>query len=267
MKAKLRSETGPLSGFVNVIPSAVATQAIAAAGADWILVDQEHGMIGPESMHAMIAATAGTKCSPLVRVGKRDEALVKTALDAGAEGLMFPLVRTAQEAAECVALTRYPPAGRRGWGPFVAHSRWQVELGDYLAERGGETAVILLIETRDAVRNIEEIARVDGVDGMFIAQFDLSNDLGVPGQFDSPEFIAAFDEAERAILEAGIPVGAVAFTREQTHRILARGHRLLGHNFDVLMLKDVVRESMGWVRDAAPALAPNHHASRSGANR
>ena len=127
MKQRLRNgET--LAGYLALIPSAVSVQAIAAAGADWVIIDQEHGAIGPESLHAMIAATAGTPCAPLVRVPTIDQAPVKLALDLGAEGVAFPLVGTAEEAAACVALTRYPPHGRRGWGPFIAHARWGVEL-------------------------------------------------------------------------------------------------------------------------------------------
>ena len=159
----------PLSFFVNVIPSPVATQALAAAGADVVWIDQEHGPIGPENLHAMVASTAGTPCSPWVRVPGCDEAAVKTALDAGAEGIVFPLVTTAESAAECVALTRYPPRGRRGWGPFVAHFRWGVELFDYLGQRGGETVCTILIETRSAIDNIEEICKVEGIDCLTIA--------------------------------------------------------------------------------------------------
>ena len=141
MKRRLRDgET--LAGYVAAIPSAVSVQAMAAAGADWVVIDQEHGAVGPESLHAMIAATAGTRCAPLVRVPRRDEAWVKPALDLGAEGIVFPLVRTAEDAAECVALTRYPPRGRRGWGPFAAHARWGVGLFDYLPRRGGETVCV-----------------------------------------------------------------------------------------------------------------------------
>src|ERR671920_1077325 len=131
MKQRLRSGE-ILAGYVATIPSAFSVQAMAAAGADWIVIDQEHGAVGPESLHAMIAATAGTRCAPLVRVPRRDEAWVKPALDLGAEGIVFPQIRTAEEAAEAVALTRYPPSGRRGWGPFIAHARWDVGLFDYL---------------------------------------------------------------------------------------------------------------------------------------
>jgi 4-hydroxy-2-oxoheptanedioate aldolase len=100
--------------FFNIIPSAVVTQALASAGADAIVIDQEHAPVGPENLHAMIASTAGSNCTPLVRVTKRDEAMVKLALDFGAAGIVFPLTKTAEDAAECVAMTRYPPHGRAG---------------------------------------------------------------------------------------------------------------------------------------------------------
>jgi 4-hydroxy-2-oxoheptanedioate aldolase len=245
MKQRLQNgET--LAGYVATISSAVSIQAMAAAGADFIVIDQEHGAVGPESLHAMIAATAGTKCAPLVRVPRRDEAWVKPALDLGAAGIVFPIVRTAEDAAECVALTRYPPLGRRGWGPFVAHARWGIGLSDYLPQLGGETVCVLLIETRAAVENIEAICQVDGVDAMIIAQFDLATELGVPGQFDTPEFCDTFAHLEKVILEAGIPLGAAALTREQTRTLLDRGHRLPVHGFDVLMLAGFVRQTSDW---------------------
>jgi 4-hydroxy-2-oxoheptanedioate aldolase len=250
MKQRLRAgET--LAGYVATIPSAVSVQALAAAGADWIVMDQEHGAVGPESLHAMIAATAGTRCAPLVRVPKRDEAWVKLALDLGAEGISFPLVGNAEEAAECVALTRYPPRGRRGWGPFIAHARWGVELPDYLAQRGDEAVCMLIIETLAAVDNIKEICQVEGIDGMVIGTFDLATELGVSGRFDAPEMRDAMVQLERVILEAGIPLGAPALTREQTQTLLERGYRLPVHGFDVLMLGGLVRHAAEWRRSGA----------------
>jgi 4-hydroxy-2-oxoheptanedioate aldolase len=244
IKERLRSGKEPLSGFVNVIPSPVATQAVAAAGADVVLIDQEHGPIGPESLHAMVASTAGTACSPWVRVPRRDEALVKTALDAGAEGIAFPLVNTAEDAADCVALTRYPPQGRRGWGPFVAHSRWGVNLFDYTDRRGSATVCGLWIETRRAIENIREICKIEGVDYLMIAPFDLSIDLGV--RLDAPELVEAVTHAERIILDAGVPLAGAALTREATQAAVKKSYRLLWHNFDVLILKQFVRQTAEW---------------------
>ena len=235
MKQRLRNgET--LAGYLATIPSAVSVQAIAAAGADWVVIDQEHGAVGPESMHAMIAATSGTPCAPLVRVPKIDQAPVKLALDFGAEGIAF---------------TRYPPRGRRGWGPFIAHARWGVELFDYLPQRGDEAVCMLTIETRAAVENIEAICQVEGIDCMVIGAFDLSTELGVSGRFDAPEMREAVAQLERVILGAGIPLGALALTGEQTRALLERGYRLPVHGVDVLMLGGLVRQAAAWRRGGA----------------
>jgi 4-hydroxy-2-oxoheptanedioate aldolase len=136
--------------------------------------------------------------------------------------------------------------GRRGWGPFIAHSRWNVELLDYLPKRGADTVCALLIETKAAVDNIEDICRVEGIDYMIIATFDLSTELGVSGKFDAPILLDAVRHAEHAILKAGIALGAAALTREQTQRNLSRGHRILVYGFDVLILKEHVRAAAGW---------------------
>jgi 4-hydroxy-2-oxoheptanedioate aldolase len=255
VRERLTAGQAPLAAFVNLIPSAVVTQALAAAGADVVLIDTGHGPVGPESLHAMAASTAGTACSPWVRVPGCDEACVKSALDAGAEGIVFPLVMTAQSAAECVALTRYPPQGRRGWGPFVAHSRWGTELFDYLGRRGGDTLCTLLIETRGAIDNIEAICQVEGIDCLTIAPFDLSTEMGVSGQLDAPEMVQAITHAERVILEPGIALGGAALTEEQTRALLKKGYRLLWHQFDVLILKQFVRQTAEWRSVHAPDLS------------
>jgi 4-hydroxy-2-oxoheptanedioate aldolase len=246
LKAKLADRGRLLNWHVCVIPSAVVTQAIAAAGADFVIIDQEHGPIGFETLHAMIAATQGSSCAPLVRVPEIGEAHVKRALDAGAEGICFPLIRTVEDVERCVASMRYAPAGRRGWGPFVSHSRWNAGLFDYAAGPGRETVCMLLIETVEAVENIGKICAVDGVDCIVLAPFDLSTELGVSGQLDHPKMKAAAAKIEAAVFGAGIPLGTAGFTREATQDLVARGYRMLG-GFDVLWLKTAVAQSISWL--------------------
>jgi 4-hydroxy-2-oxoheptanedioate aldolase len=244
---KLRLKAGDiLAGTMCLIPSAVSAQAIASAGADFIIIDQEHGPVGPEALHAMIAATAGTDCAPLVRVPRADEVWVKTALDAGAEGINFPMVNSAADAAYCVSLLTYPPRGKRGWGPFVAHARWNVPLFGYLPHRGDKTVSMLTIETAAAVSNIRDICKVEGVDCLVIGAFDLTTDLGVSGDFNAPTFKDAVREVEAAAAEAGLPLGGAAMTEQHTGDLLVRGYRVLLHGFDVLMLAQRVREASGW---------------------
>jgi 4-hydroxy-2-oxoheptanedioate aldolase len=233
--------------FFNIIPSAVVTQALASAGADAIVIDQEHAPVGPENLHAMIASTAGTNCLPLVRITKRDEAMVKLALDLGAAGIVFPLTNTAEEAAECVAMTRYPPHGRRGFGPFVAHSRWGRTFDESLTHLSDNARCSLLIETKAAIDNIEAICAVPGISTMVLARLDLSVDMGCPGRFDAPEFLAATEKFERAAKAAKIPMSALALTPEEVKSAVARGYSSVLLGYDVLMLKNAATTAMGWL--------------------
>jgi 4-hydroxy-2-oxoheptanedioate aldolase len=246
LKKKLTQTSNALNFQVCVIPSAVVTQAIAVTGADCVIIDQEHGPIGFETLHAMIAATQGTECAPLVRVPEIGEAHVKRALDAGAEGICFPLIRTAADAQRCVASMKYAPAGNRGWGPFVAHSRWDSPLLEYAGGPGQETVCMLLIETLEAVENIEAICAVGGVDCLILAPFDLSTALGVSGQLHHPKMLEAAAHIESVVFSAGIPLGGPALTREATEALLAKGYRLVG-GIDLLSLKSAVSEARRWV--------------------
>jgi 4-hydroxy-2-oxoheptanedioate aldolase len=229
-----------LRGVIAVIPSAVATQAIAAAGADFIIVDREHGPIGRESLHAMIAATAGTGCAPLVRVPAIDPGEVKLALDAGAEGVVFPLVRTAADAERCVALMTYPPEGARGWGPMVAHARHATTLAGYADEIAPHLTCCVLLETVEAVEHAAAILAVDGIDLAVLAPYDLSTALGVRGRFDAPAFVEAVAGIERAAAARGVPLGGVALTPERSEALEAAGYRVLVQGIDTAMLAEAV---------------------------
>jgi 4-hydroxy-2-oxoheptanedioate aldolase len=246
LKDRIHSGDGVLRGVLSLVPSAVATQAIAAAGADFVLIDREHGPIDRETVHAMIAATAGTGCAPLVRVPGVDEAEVAAALDAGAEGIVFPMIRTAEEAERCVSYVTYPPAGTRGWGPFVGHSRYGTSAVGYTEEVAGRLTCCVLIETVEAVENIDAILAVAGIDIAVIARYDLSTALGVHGQFDSPVFAGAVATVERAAAAAGVRIGGIALTPADSASLASKGYRLLVNAVDVVMLQAGVAAFKGW---------------------
>ncbi len=248
-KERLSQTTDCLTMHVCTIPSATVTQAMAAAGADAVIIDMEHGAIDHGSAHAMIAATSGTQCAPLVRVAQNAEVDVKRALDLGAQGIVFPLVRTADDAQRAVASLRYPPHGTRGFGPFIAHSHARVSLPDYLSKIDGTLSCCLLIETREGVENIDQILAVPGIDLVVPAQFDLSTDLGISGQFDHPDFVAAVAKVEKAANDAGIPLGNVALSAEQAEGLKARGYRVIA-GFDLLWLRAKATEAQIWAQGA-----------------
>jgi len=234
------------TSFICTIPSAVVTQALAHAGADAVVIDQEHGAVGPENLHAMIASTAGTNCLPVVRVGKRDEAMVKLALDMGAAGITFPLVNSAEEARDCVALTRYPPQGKRGFGPFVGHSRWGVSFDDYLPKIGSMIGCTVLIETGAAIDNIEAICAVEGISALALARLDLSVAMGCPGEYDNPVFVRAVERFERAATAANVPMSTVALSEHEVQSAVSRGYMGVMVGFDVLMLKSAATTAVKW---------------------
>jgi 4-hydroxy-2-oxoheptanedioate aldolase len=246
-KDRLAAGGDPLRGVLAVIPSAVATQAIAAGGADFVLIDREHGPIDRESMHAMIAATAGTSCAPLVRVPTADaEADVAAALDAGVEGIVYPMLRTAADAERCVAQMTYPPAGSRGWGPFAAHARHGTNIAAYAGDVAPHLTCAILIETPEAVENIDAIARTPGIDVIVVARFDLSTALGVPGQFDAPVLTDAVSTVENAADSAGVPLGGIALTADQATPLVAGGYRFLINGVDTLMLEGQTAAFEAW---------------------
>lgn len=248
LKEKLADPSQRFYWEACIIPSPVVVQAVAAAGADIVMIDLEHAPTDPSVLHAMITACQGFDCAATVRVVDHSPAQVKLVLDLGAEGIVFPLVRTAAEAKACVAATRYPPRGVRGWGAFVAHSRWGVPPMDYLPEFGDSIVSCFLIETHEAVENIDEILAVDGVDIAFVAPFDLSTSLGISGQFDHPEFVRAVSRIEAAARKAGVPLGGgPANSRAETEALLGRGYRIVG-GFDILQLKRAVGERVSWMR-------------------
>ncbi|MXQ08600.1 2,4-dihydroxyhept-2-ene-1,7-dioic acid aldolase [Alphaproteobacteria bacterium GH1-50] len=244
-KAKLADGEARLTAHICTIPSATVTQAMVAAGADAVIIDLEHGAVDYGSAHAMIAATARSGCAALVRIAENEDWQVKRALDLGAEGICFPLIRTAEDAARAVASLRYPPSGARGFGPFLAHSFEGVSLMDYRATVDESRVCMLLIETREAVENIEEICKVPGIDILVPAFFDLSTAYGVSGQFDHPDVVAATARIEAAASEAGLPLGGPALSKAQADALFARGYRVIA-GFDILFLKAAVAEAQGW---------------------
>jgi 4-hydroxy-2-oxoheptanedioate aldolase len=241
LKARLAAGR-PGVGLLISMPSVHAVQALAAAGFDWLFFDMEHGPIGIESVHAMIAVTNGTRTAPIVRVPWNVHWLVKPVLDAGAMGVIFPMIRSAAEAEEAVSAVRYPPAGQRGFGPFYAPFRFGLTMPTYADPADAEILCILLIEHRDAIDDIERIAAVPGVDACLIAPFDLAMSYGYRDGPDHEEVHAAIARAEQAILKTPVHLGGLALTAEVANQMIGRGYRLILTGFDTLLLQRAAGE-------------------------
>jgi 4-hydroxy-2-oxoheptanedioate aldolase len=233
----LWQEGKPAFGALVTMPSVQVVQVLAHAGFDWLLIDLEHGPIDLASTHALIVATAGTPAVPLVRVAWNLPWLAKPALDSGALGICFPLVRSRADAEAAVRAVRYPPAGERLWGPFHAPIRWDLSMREYLDRADEEVLAIATVEDVEAVRRIDEIVAVPGLHVAVIGPGDLATSLGYRGRVDHPEVQAAMAEAEAAILRSGVVLGGVAHSPDQANRMVERGYRLLALGFDWSLLQ------------------------------
>ncbi|KAL1865463.1 hypothetical protein VTK73DRAFT_5229 [Phialemonium thermophilum] len=184
-------------GGWQMLPGANISRLLARSGADWILVDCEHGNIDDSAMHDAVPAIAALGVSPLVRLPDMQGWMIKRALDSGAHGIIIPLVRTVEEAKELVKDAKFPPLGRRGFGSLIAQERFNPNptMTEYLAQANDALVTIIQIETMEAYENVEAIAAVDGIDALFIGPFDLGNNIGSPVQKGviGPELRAAIN--------------------------------------------------------------------------
>ncbi len=247
LRARLDNGEPALGALVSM-PSVHVVQTLAHAGFDWLFLDAEHGPIDIESLHAMIAATGGTSATPVVRVAWNQHWLVKPALDAGAMGIIFPMIRSAAEAEAAVRSVRYPPVGERGFGPFYAHMRFGVSMQDYADVADREVLCMALIEHRDAVDDIEAIAAVPGLDACLIAPFDLSMSYGHRDGADHDNVRAAIARVEEVLLPAPVHVGGLALDAPNARALIARGYRLIVTGFDVLFLQRAAGEILDGIR-------------------
>lgn len=171
---------------------------MARSGFDWLVVDMEHGPIGVAEAQSLIQIIDLAGCVPLVRVAQNHATPIKQALDAGAHGVVVPLVNSAAEARAAVSSALYPPAGTRGVG-LARAQQYGMAFEEYRARAAEETVVVVQIEHIAAVEQLEAIIEVEGVDGFIVGPYDLSGSLGLPGQFDHPRVQEAMQEIGRVV--------------------------------------------------------------------
>jgi len=241
---------GPATlGYLVTMPSVQLVQALARTGVDWLMIDTEHAPIGIESVAAMIAATGGTPAAPLVRVpGVRPE-LVKPVLDCGALGVVFPQVSTREEAEATVQAVRYAPAGRRGYGPTYAALRWALPNLEYVKAANEAVLNVVLIESQAGVDALDEILSVSGLDVVAVARGDLSENLGVAGQFEHPRLREVVAKAEATILaHPDVALGGIAFSADDARAMIARGYRFIVLGSDAGLISGAAQRMVQAIR-------------------
>jgi 2-keto-3-deoxy-L-rhamnonate aldolase RhmA len=227
-------------------------QILRNAGADYVLYDMEHTGLGFETLKTQFALCRGLDLVPMVRVPRGEYHFIARALDIGAMGVMVPMVGSAEEAAHVVSCTRYPPQGRRGAAFGFAHDDYQG--GDVAAKMAAihaRTMVIAQIETAEGLANVEAIAATDGVDALWLGHFDLTNFMGIPGQFDHPDYVAAVKRIATACEANGKAAAYLATDEVLAREYIGKGYRLLGYGIDQLLLQSAMAKGMAAMRAAA----------------
>ncbi len=238
----------PVFGALVTMPSPQVVQVLARSGFDFLLIDMEHGPIDLASAHAMIIATAGTPAVPVARIAANVPWLAKPLLDAGVLGITVPMVCSKADAEAAVKMVRYPPVGERMWGPFYAPLRWDMTMRDYLQAANESVISMIMIEHIDAVRSIDEIVAVPGVDVAIIGPGDLATSLGQYGNADHAEVQEAIRLAEQGILKAKVALGGVAFSPPQANRMVEAGYKMILLGFDWSLLQKGAAAAFDGVR-------------------
>ena len=216
-----------------------ATEICAGAGFDWLLIDGEHAPFGVADVQAQAQVIAGYPAThAIARVPVADAVLIKQYLDTGVQTLLVPMVNSAEQAALCVSACRYPQddgqGGIRGMAGARA-SRWG-RIGDYASAANAQVCLLVQVETREALANLDAIANTPGVDGVFIGPADLSASLGYVGQPDHAVVQAAIEDAIRRIRQAGKAPGILCTDEAQARRFLALGALFVAVGLDTQIL-------------------------------
>jgi 4-hydroxy-2-oxoheptanedioate aldolase len=222
-------------GLWCCLASNISTEALAGAGFDWLLLDSEHSPNELTTVLGQLQAIAGGTAHPIVRPPWNDPVMIKRYLDLGVQTFLIPYVQTEDDARRAVAATRYPPRGVRGFAAATRASRFG-RVKDYHTRCEEEMCVLVQVETRLALGNVEAIAHVEGVDGVFIGPGDLSADLGHVGNAGHPEVRAIIEDTIRRIKAAGNVPGILTGDEEQSRRYIELGCRFTAVGADIGIL-------------------------------
>jgi 4-hydroxy-2-oxoheptanedioate aldolase len=231
-----------------VVPGSFGAEILAETGADYVCVDQQHGVIDYDSMVPMFQAVRAGGSAPITRVLSNDPFLIMKALDAGAWGVIVPLVNSAEDAARAVSACRYPPRGIRSFGPVraagVIGSRDPEDLG-------GEVLCLVMVETREALEKVDEIAATPGVDGIYIGPSDLALSLGLPPTLEvtQEEHVEAVQRIRVACHEHNIAAGIHCPSGEWARRHAEAGFDLVTVATDAPLLRQAALRELSAARE------------------
>lgn len=217
---------------------------LSQVGLDYLVIETEHNGLDSAEIEHMLMAIKGTETTPIVRIPSHDTVYIQRALDMGAMGIIVPMLKTADDAEAIVAASRYPPDGTRGWGPLRA-SQYTLDNDDYLKRANDNILVAGLLETKEAVENLDEITSVPGLDALFIGMWDLCFSMGLnPMDMPFPETDAVLKRALEIGKKNGVAIGMGSNTPEDLIRHKKQGFTFLGYGPDYYLMINAINAGL-----------------------
>ena len=248
VREKLRRGEPSIGAFLGLESPNVA-ELFGHHGFEWLLIETEHNGLDAAEVETMVRAIETTEAIPLVRVPSHDQVPIQRALDIGALGVKVPMIKTAEEAEAIVSFTRYPPEGVRSWGPMRA-SGYTANEPDYFERANENILVTLILETVEAVENLEEICSVQGIDAISIGPADLGAALGYdPLVRVHPDIEAVAQKMVEVGKKTGVAMGISARTQADIQRRLDEGFLMINYGADYALLAALAREGVETFRD------------------
>lgn len=248
LKNKLKSGQLMVGSWITLAHPSIA-EIMARSGFDWLAVDLEHSVITIREAEELIRVIDLCGVVPLVRLTSNNPYQIKRVMDAGAHGVIVPMVKSGSEAEEAVRSVRYPSRGHRGVGLARAQG-YGTSFAEYYEWQETSSVVIVQIEHIDAVNNLEEIFAVDGIDGYIMGPYDLSGSMGIPAQFDHPEMVAAMERVKKVGRDFNIPGGLHVVEPDllELRRRIKEGYQFLAYSVDIRMLDVSCRQGVEMIR-------------------
>lgn len=204
-----------MCGTLACIPDPAVTETMALSGAEMLWIDMEHTPVSVDKVQNMLIASRSGNVPAFVRIPWNDPVLAKPVLDMGPEGIIFPCIRTKEEAELAVSACKYPPRGVRGYGPMRASDYGKVSQMDYISDKNKETVVAVQIEHIDAVDNLEEIVKTDGIDLYIFGPNDLSGSVGLLGQVKDQKLLELYEKSVSVFKKYNKPFGVATYFNPQ----------------------------------------------------
>ncbi|MBT8320951.1 MAG: 2,4-dihydroxyhept-2-ene-1,7-dioic acid aldolase [Eudoraea sp.] len=244
LKQKLHDRDVSIGSWLT-IPHQAIVEILASAGFEWLTLDIEHAAIDLQTLQNLIGHVQGNGMEALVRVSKNEEVIIKRVMDAGANGVIVPMIKSKEEAEQAVSWVKYPPVGSRGVGlsraqhygtGFSSYNKWVNE----------EAVVIAQIEHIEGVKNLEGILDTKGIDGIIVGPYDLSASMGKPGMFYDDDVKGVLEEIDQITLKKSRSLGFHVIESDHVKVLekIASSYNFLAFSLDFFFLGDKAREEM-----------------------